>query len=636
MAFDAHKNFAYSTVATAPSPASSGTSLVVHAGDGALFPAAPFNATVWPAGVQPLTTNAEIVRVTAVSTDTLTIVRAQESTSARTIVAGDQIAVTITKKVITDIEAATTGGAAQSVAKVYSSTTQSIPHNPSPPPALTFDTVESDPDGYWSSGASTRLTIPAGLGGFPVLLLGGTFTNDNVGSDLLIEIWKNGAVMRGGIHTSPGANPLHNPGQPQGYVMPEPVIDPAPVDGDYYELRVYQDQGTGGGTAAITVGHASAIDAQSWLGIIRLTGASGTPGATGATGAAGTDGVQGGAVTIPYTFSTTTTDSDPGNGNLRLSNATQSSATVVRADLLSNDGTDWSAVLATLADSSNPSIKGHLRLFKSNDPTKWLLFTVSAVASPSGYKNVTVANVGASSSSPFSNGDAITLCFDRTGNQGSSGATNAIPLDGWEDDTADTWTYASGSGGGTATFTIAGVDRTAVLTPGTRIKLTQTTVKYFVVISSSFSTNTTVTITAGSDYTLANAAISANFHSYVLNPQGYPGWFNFAPATSGVTSAGGVARFCVNGRLVVLALNVTGTSNSTTKQITLPITPANIAGLQWIGPITVKNNGSILSTPGECVISANTAAADLYKDTAAAAWTNSGAWFAIGEAHYEI
>lgn len=105
--FDAHANFAYSTVATAPSPASSGTSLVVHAGDGAKFPAVPFNATVWPANAQPLTTNAEIVRVTAVSTDTFTITRAQESTSARAIVAGDQIALTITKKIVTDIETAT-------------------------------------------------------------------------------------------------------------------------------------------------------------------------------------------------------------------------------------------------------------------------------------------------------------------------------------------------------------------------------------------------------------------------------------------------------------------------------------------------------------------------------------------------
>lgn len=107
---DAHKNFAYSTVATAPSPATSGTSLVVASGDGAKFPAVSFNATVWPANAQPTTANAEIVRVTGRSTDTLTITRAQESTSARTIVVGDQIAATITAKSLTDIEGTSIDG----------------------------------------------------------------------------------------------------------------------------------------------------------------------------------------------------------------------------------------------------------------------------------------------------------------------------------------------------------------------------------------------------------------------------------------------------------------------------------------------------------------------------------------------
>lgn len=101
---DAHANFAYSTVATAPSPAASGTTLVVAAGQGALFPTVPFNATVWPAATIPVSTNAEIVRVTAISTDTLTITRAQESSVARTIVVSDQIAATVTKKTFTDLE----------------------------------------------------------------------------------------------------------------------------------------------------------------------------------------------------------------------------------------------------------------------------------------------------------------------------------------------------------------------------------------------------------------------------------------------------------------------------------------------------------------------------------------------------
>ncbi|HSZ58560.1 MAG TPA: hypothetical protein VK797_23030 [Tepidisphaeraceae bacterium] len=109
MPFDQHKNLAYTLVATAPAPASSGTTLVVSAGGGSLFPPVPFNATVWPTGSIPMASNAEIVRVTNVSTDTLTIVRTQEGTSARSIVVGDQIAATITVKTITDIETAFAG-----------------------------------------------------------------------------------------------------------------------------------------------------------------------------------------------------------------------------------------------------------------------------------------------------------------------------------------------------------------------------------------------------------------------------------------------------------------------------------------------------------------------------------------------
>lgn len=101
---DAHKNFAYSTIATAPSPADSGTSLVVESGHGTRFPAVSFNAVVWPAGAIPIPTNAEIVRVTNITTDTFTITRTQESTSARTIVVGDQIAATVTALTLTDVE----------------------------------------------------------------------------------------------------------------------------------------------------------------------------------------------------------------------------------------------------------------------------------------------------------------------------------------------------------------------------------------------------------------------------------------------------------------------------------------------------------------------------------------------------
>lgn len=85
------KDGATSTVATAPSPATSGTSLVVQSGEGARFPSPPFYAIVHPANSLPVTANAEKVLVTNVSTDTFTIVRAQGIYTAKSIATGWRI-----------------------------------------------------------------------------------------------------------------------------------------------------------------------------------------------------------------------------------------------------------------------------------------------------------------------------------------------------------------------------------------------------------------------------------------------------------------------------------------------------------------------------------------------------------------
>jgi hypothetical protein len=100
---DELKNLAIGIILTPPSPPSSGLSLVVQSGQGTRFPTTPFNATIWPVNTLPTPANAEIVRVTGVASDTFTIVREQESTSARTILAGDIIAASITKKTFDDL-----------------------------------------------------------------------------------------------------------------------------------------------------------------------------------------------------------------------------------------------------------------------------------------------------------------------------------------------------------------------------------------------------------------------------------------------------------------------------------------------------------------------------------------------------
>lgn len=210
----------------------------------------------------------------------------------------------------------------------------------------------------------------------------------------------------------------------------------------------------------------------------------------------------------------------------------------------------------------------------------------------------------------------------------------ALPgVDGWINDAAETWTYASGSGGGTATFTVPG-DVTAKYSPGTRIKLTQTTVKYFVVSGSVVAAGTTtVTITAGTDYTLANAAISANYHSYSANPQGYPGWFNYTPTWTGYSANPTVvvARFSVGGRMCTVDIQTGpfGTSNSTSHAVSIPISHA---GGQDMAVGRGVDNGADVGA----MASLSGTTATLLKGLTFSSWTASGSKGFTGVFSYGI
>src|SRR3990167_2625872 len=151
-------------------------------------------------------------------------------------------------------------------------------------------------------------------------------------------------------------------------------------------------------------------------------------------------------------------------------------------------------------------------------------------------------------------------------------------------DPNETWTYASAT-----TFTVPG-DQTAKYHKGTKIKLTQTTAKYFYVIASSYGApNTTVTVTGGSDYSLANAAITLPFFSYAESPQGFPQWFNYVPTQDGYSGdpTGGIYRFRIAGRTVFVFIREPnpGTSDATNLTHTLPVTAATIASMAWAGAI---------------------------------------------------
>lgn len=82
----------------------SATSLSVAAGAGALFPS-PSGGDVFYATLADSVGNIEIVRVTARSTDALTVVRGQDGTSARAWSAGDAVELRVTRAMLDDIKA---------------------------------------------------------------------------------------------------------------------------------------------------------------------------------------------------------------------------------------------------------------------------------------------------------------------------------------------------------------------------------------------------------------------------------------------------------------------------------------------------------------------------------------------------
>lgn len=204
--------------------------------------------------------------------------------------------------------------------------------------------------------------------------------------------------------------------------------------------------------------------------------------------------------------------------------------------------------------------------------------------------------------------------------------------DGWTAD-LDTWTYASAS-----TFTVSG-DVTARFSKGTRLKFTQTTTKYAVVRNSTHAAGTTtVTIAVNDDYTIANASLDSTYYSYTVNPQGYPGWFNFTPTITGFSTSGHLnnCRYRIDGNMCHFYFdnfNTSGTSNATTFTVTVPVSPA-INQMPFAS--NYVNNGTQGTTPGMIRTQNATLTLDLYTNWNAAAWTNSGTKWARFLAIYQF
>jgi len=142
--------------------------------------------------------------------------------------------------------------------------------------------------------------------------------------------------------------------------------------------------------------------------------------------------------------------------------------------------------------------------------------------------------------------------------------------DGWTPVT-DSWSYASAS-----TITVPS-GAASKYQKGDRIKWTQTTVKYGVIVAVA---DTTLTIAVNTDYTVADAAISAISYSHQANPIGFPHYFNFSTTISGggsmtISSPSTIlARYSITGNTCNFIFSLeftTGGSASTDLLTTLPV-----------------------------------------------------------------
>ena len=192
---------------------------------------------------------------------------------------------------------------------------------------------------------------------------------------------------------------------------------------------------------------------------------------------------------------------------------------------------------------------------------------------------------------------------------------------GWQTVT-ETWTRT-----GNHTFTVVG-DLTTKYHKGTKVRYKDGgSFEYGRVGSSAFSSpNTTVTLITNTDYAMAAATITDTAISYQENPQGDPGWFNWAASPTGFSAVPTNVnyRWTTNGRMITLAYSesTAGTSNATTFTATAPVVAATIANMAWVAALgTTFDNGADLTTPGRCFILSASSTITLRTNMASGAWT---------------
>lgn len=150
--------------------------------------------------------------------------------------------------------------------------------------------------------------------------------------------------------------------------------------------------------------------------------------------------------------------------------------------------------------------------------------------------------------------------------------------------------------------------------------------------------STSVNFNAGSDYTVANAAITDFSTSDEVNPLGFPTWFNYTPTLTGFSANPSYyARFRMVGAMIHVRFNCTGngTSNATTFAVTVPITATGSSDLWGTTLWSAVDNGATLTVAGRGLLAFGTVTVNLYANMGTGGWTNVNGKQASFDIFYE-
>ena len=141
---------------------------------------------------------------------------------------------------------------------------------------------------------------------------------------------------------------------------------------------------------------------------------------------------------------------------------------------------------------------------------------------------------------------------------------------------------------------------------------------------SGFTTGTTNTIAVPdiSDTLVTLTAIQTLTNKTLTSPTiTFAAYSTFTPAPTGYSGSPtvSVARYLDLGKLIIMDIAVTGTSNATTLTLTLPVAAKSAANY----PLVVTDNSVAQTDAGLLTMAAGSTTATLYATLASGAWTNA-------------